>query len=383
MTTTAKTDETKFAWYDMRKMARENIPELVDTLTQFHYSAAIVTPAQAKQIPSTLEKIGLFENGSDLQAIKKDEMAFDRIVLEKDLFDQLTESGVKLSQPLGIYCRVTDRASLDDACRFLSRSPLLIVDFKDETKIPLEQVLAEAQHQEKDVQVITKVADGVDSEVVFGVLEKGSNGVLFSSSSIEEIIKVGQAIQSAKKQLKQELTTLTVTDVRHLGMGERVCIDTCSYLGTDEGMLVGSFSDGGILVCSETHKLQYLPLRPFRVNAGALHSYVMGANDRTAYLSDLTAGMELIAIKTDGSARRVPIGRIKMETRPLIQITAESASGQVVKTVLQEDWHVRVFGASGEACNVTTVKAGDKLLGYAARPGRHLGIPVDEWIIEK
>ena len=58
-------------------------------------------------------------------------------------------------------------------------------------------------------------------------------------------------------------------------MGDRGCIDTTSIMTKDEGMIVGSTSAGGILVCSETHYLPYMELRPFRVNAGGVHSYVL------------------------------------------------------------------------------------------------------------
>lgn len=378
-----KNNTEKFAWYDMTKISEKLISETLDTVTQYGYKGLVVTPEQAGKLPNNFDKVAIYENKSDLNEIKKNEKLYDIILLESDLFEKHKASTTKLKTKLGVYCKVTDMETLEKACSYLSQVSYLIVDFKDDTKIPLELVLAEEQDQDNDVKVITRVADGLETEVVFGVLEQGSHGVLFNSTEIEDIITVGNAINDAKETIKQELTTLTVTDVKHLGMGERACIDTCTYLGLDEGILVGSFSDGGILVCSETHPLPYMPLRPFRVNAGAIHSYAMGPNNRTAYLSDLKAGMELIAVNKDGKARKVPVGRIKIEKRPLIQISAVSDNGQQVNLVLQEDWHVRVFATNGDIRNVTTIKNGDKLLGYAAEAGRHVGIPVDEWILEQ
>ena len=46
-------------------------------------------------------------------------------------------------------------------------------------------------------------------------------------------------------------------------------------------MLIGSTSQGGILACPEVFFLPYMELRPFRVNAGGVHSYVYAMNDRT------------------------------------------------------------------------------------------------------
>lgn len=41
-----------------------------------------------------------------------------------------------------------------------------------------------------------------------------------------------------------------------------------------EGLLVGSYAAGLLLVHSEVEDTGYINARPFRVNAGAVHSYV-------------------------------------------------------------------------------------------------------------
>ena len=64
-------------------------------------------------------------------------------------------------------------------------------------------------------------------------------------------------------------------------MGERACVDTTTHFRRDEGILVGSHSKGMVLCVSETHPLPYMPTRPFRVNAGALHSYTVAEEGRT------------------------------------------------------------------------------------------------------
>src|SRR5690606_41389355 len=55
-----------------------------------------------------------------------------------------------------------------------------------------------------------------------------------------------------------------------LGMGDRVCVDTCSLLADGEGMLVGNTSSAFLLVHPETLENPYVAPRPFRVNAGAV-----------------------------------------------------------------------------------------------------------------
>lgn len=72
-----------------------------------------------------------------------------------------------------------------------------------------------------------------------------------------------------------------VTEVSSVGMGDRVCVDTCSLLGEDEGMLVGSAGQGLFLVLSEAAQSDYVASRPFRVNAGPVHSYCLCPDGKT------------------------------------------------------------------------------------------------------
>src|SRR6185503_18880266 len=116
------------------------------------------------------------------------------------------------------------------------------------------------------------------------------------------------------------------------------------YLAQDEGILVGSRSKGLVLCVSETHPLPYMPTRPFRVNAGAIMSYTLADNRRTRYLSELTAGGTVLAVNTSGAARPVPVGRVKIETRPLLSIDAVAPDGRTANLIVQDDWHVRLLG---------------------------------------
>jgi 3-dehydroquinate synthase class II len=126
-----------------------------------------------------------------------------------------------------------------------------------------------------------------------------------------------------------------------------------------------------------------MELRPFRVNAGAVHSYVFNFDDRTDYMSELRAGHSLMLVDITGRTRKASIGRVKTEVRPLRLIEVEFAGGSRVNVILQDDWHVRVFSADGLPLNITQLKAGDNVLAYATQPGRHVGIRVSEQILEK
>ena len=50
---------------------------------------------------------------------------------------------------------------------------------------------------------------------------------------------------------------------------------------------------------------------------------------------------------------------------------------------MQDDWHMRVYSAEGKVVNITDLKNGDLVLGYVCESGRHVGIKIDETIIEQ
>jgi 3-amino-4-hydroxybenzoic acid synthase len=274
---------------------------------------------------------------------------------------------------------VVDEASLVLACRSASSRPRTVVSFADPTKIPLEIVIAAAD--KSSGELVCAVATPEEAAIVLGVLEKGSEAILYAVEQVGEVSDYQAVLQPGLEPLK--LSVLTVDAIAHVGMGDRVCVDTCTHLEPDEGILVGSFAHGFILCCSETHPLPYMPTRPFRVNAGALHSYVLRADNRTNYLSELRSGMPVLAVRADGSVRTVVVGRTKLERRPLLQITAHGPSGEQVCLTVQDDWHVRVLGPGAAVRNVTELTAGTELLGYLAVDRRHVGFPVEEFCSEQ
>ena len=376
-----RADGGRFAWFDARGLPDELMPDLTETLSRHAYSGVVLTPEQARSASTKLTRVAILEReGGDLGP---QDMAslYDLVLLEVALFERCAQSFRAAGARVGLYVDVADRESLERGCERLGDAGQAVFRFRDETKIPLEIVLAHAEPH--GTRVVTCVGDSVEADVVLGVLEMGSHGVLFGSLELDQVIRVGDTVAGRDQETTVPLVQLTVTGSRHVGMGDRACIDTCSYLGLDEGVVVGSFARGGVLVCSETHALPYMPTRPFRVNAGAIHSYAVAPDDRTWYLSDLRAGMPLLAVRTDGRTRRIVVGRVKIERRPLIQLQFEAEGGQTVELVAQEDWHVRVFGAEPGPRNVTSLRPGDRVLGLLMGRARHVGLPISEWMLEQ
>lgn len=275
---------------------------------------------------------------------------------------------------------VKDKNSMEEAIKISKNSEYLLIDFEDSTNIPLELIVAFSQQTK--CKVFKHVTSSEDGWIATMTMEEGSFGVLLSTDSYDIIRKLIDHIKSNYYQ-EYNLVELKVERIKHIGMGDRVCIDTISKLLPDEGMLIGSTSSGGILVSSENHYLPYMELRPFRVNAGAIHSYIFCENNTTKYLSELKAGDNVLVVNAKGKARIVAVGRIKMERRPMLLVECLDAKNTKVNVIVQDDWHIRIIGGSSVVRNATELKKGDTLLGIVEESGRHLGVKISETIIEK
>jgi 3-dehydroquinate synthase II len=173
-----------------------------------------------------------------------------------------------------------------------------------------------------------------------------------------------------------------VTGISLLGIGDRVCVDTCTVIEGSRGMLVGNSSAGLFLVCAENVPNPYVLPRPFRVNAGGIHSYCRLPGGRTAYLSELAAGSEVLLVSERGEAETAAIGRVKVERRPLLLVRAKSPSGTVHSVILQNAETIRLIGPGGATTSLAKLCEGDAVLVAEEKAGRHFGVAVEETIRE-
>ncbi len=259
-----------------------------------------------------------------------------------------------------------------------AKSGTVIVSTTDWTIIPLENLIAAKQKGKGTL--IARVASVPDAKVALETLEAGVDGILFEGKT-SDIKRIKELIEKIGSQ-KIELVTAVVTNVRPVGMGDRVCVDTCSLFEKGEGMLVGSASSGLFLVHSETLESPYVAARPFRVNAGPVHAYTLLPDGKTTYLSELDSGDEILAVNYRGNTRTMVIGRLKIEKRPLILVEAKVGK-KTIKTILQNAETIRLTGRDGKAISVAQLKRGDEVLAYVEEGGRHFGMSVRESIKEK
>ena len=254
----------------------------------------------------------------------------------------------------------------------------LLVIGTDWKVIPLENMIAGLHGVQ--VRIISGVKSAEEAELALGTLEQGADGVLLDTSDLSEIKRVQETVEQSDKA-HLNLISAKITNVKPVGMGDRVCVDTCSLMHVGEGMLVGSQSRAFFLVQSESEDSPYVAARPFRVNAGAVHAYIK-VGEKTKYLSELKSGDEVTVVNKDGQAQTAIVGRAKIEKRPMILIEAE-AEGERISTLLQNAETIKLVSSDGSPKSVADLKIGDQVMVYLEGGARHFGMSIEESIIEK
>jgi 3-dehydroquinate synthase II len=292
-------------------------------------------------------------------------------------FDQL-KSLKSLGKSVGYFKKVTSNLDVDEIEGASENgAEFVIVEASDWKIIPLENVIAKLHRSKTKVFATAKSSQEVAT--LFAVLELGVDGVILSTDSEEEVDRARQQLSTARFLITQA----RIIEVKDVGTGERVCVDTASMMRLGEGMLVGSRSNLMLLVHNESIGSSFTSPRPFRVNAGAVYCYTIVPGGGTRYLSEIESGSEVWIVNKEGIARSAVVGRSKIETRPLKLIRAE-INGEKGTVILQNAETIRLISKDGKLLSVTEVKVGDEVLGYAKQAaGRHFGMEVDEFIVEK
>jgi 3-dehydroquinate synthase II len=252
---------------------------------------------------------------------------------------------------------------------------IVVLKMLDWTIIPIENLLAR-----RGKNLMVQVANSEQAKLMVEILEKGVDGVVLNTTDINEIKKTAEIIHSVSERIS--LVAATITATKQLGMGDRSCLDTCTQMTLGEGMLVGNTASGFFLVHSESIDNPYVASRPFRVNAGAVHAYILTPGGKTKYLADLKAGDEVMLVDNEGRSQTAYLGRNKIERRPMLLIEAE-AEGQPISLVLQNAETIRLMDPQGKAISITNLKPGDKVLAHIEKSGRHFGMKVEESLIER
>ncbi|MEG2140929.1 MAG: 3-dehydroquinate synthase II [Bilophila sp.] len=242
---------------------------------------------------------------------------------------------------------------------------------------------AGSESRNKAGELAVEVASVAEARLAAGILECGVPVLVVVSEglpALKEIVAELKVLQG-----KMELVPATITEVRTVGLGHRVCVDTLSLFERGQGMLVGNSSAFTFLVHAETEHNEYVASRPFRINAGGVHAYAVQPRDKTCYISELQSGDAVLIVRQDGSATLATVGRIKTEVRPMVLITAEADTPDGMRTgsiFLQNAETIRLVRSDGVPVSVVALKPGDAILCHMDQAGRHFGMRVQENIRE-
>ena len=261
---------------------------------------------------------------------------------------------------------------------------LVLVEATDWKVIPLENLIAGLQ--KKNAMLAAKVKDIDEARLFFETLQVGVDGVYHVIDAAEQKIEAfdftkWKGLVSATE--KVDMVTVEITRVEDVGSGDRVCVDTISMLSQGEGMLVGNHARGFFLVHGEIADTEFVNARPFRVNAGAVHSYTLRAGNKTAYLSELKAGEPVMLVDWQGYTRVTHVGRVKIETRPMLLVEGQFGD-EMISVIIQNAETICLVDKDGKQISVSKLQVGDKVMAHlTGERGRHFGKNIEESVIEK
>ena len=295
-------------------------------------------------------------------------------VFNPETLKMLKAKGKSVAVKINIQSKI-DEATALEATDF--NTDYIIVGTPDWKIIPLENLIARTRGKTK---LLAEVSNIQEAKVALETLELGSDGVVLKTENPEELKK---AADFAKKPLSTvKLVPVKVVEIKEIGTGARICIDTCELMKPGEGILLGCQSSGLFLVQAEVHESPYVETRPFRVNAGPLSLYTLTSPTRTRYLSELKTGEEALIVDRQGNLRLTNVARAKIEWRPMLLIEAEYKN-KTLKLITQNAETIRLVTTAGSKA-VTELKKGDEILARVEVGGRHFGTLVkEETVIER
>ncbi len=251
--------------------------------------------------------------------------------------------------------------------------------------IPVENLLAARDPKPAHGTPFTgilalEVSSADEARLASGILERGVPLLLVSAAGLGQIEQIVREWRYTPPSL--QLAEAEIVEVYRAGLGHRVCVDTLSILKNGQGMLAGNSPSFTFLVQAETGHNEYVAARPFRINAGAVHSYTLLPRDLTCYLEELQPAAEVLIVDAQGLCRIAAVGRIKIEQRPMLMIKARHHNGQEGTIFLQDAETVRLTASNGQPLSVATLQPGGKVLCHLDSAGRHFGMRIQEDIKE-
>lgn len=291
---------------------------------------------------------------------------------------------------LGAHLVIKDGATQNDGIAHMGTVDWIMVECETWSMIPLENLIAHRSGSHTKIAAVINAP--LEAQGAAFALEQGVDALVISSepSLVEAALSVKtQRLERFEEDHAVEMTALgslqlvplVVQSVELAGLGDRYCLDFLSSFSQGEGILVGSSARTLFLVHSETIPSTFVPTRPFRVNAGAPHAYVMMSDGSTKYMAELNSGDSLLAVSAQGNTRQVVLGRIKIEQRPMVKITGKNIinlhkNDNKCHIFMQQAETVRLISEHSHPVAVTELQTGQLILGWEGHDARHVGVPI-------
>ena len=300
---------------------------------------------------------------------------------------------IQLNQEIiGSIVEVTGSNSQQDAKKMVGIVDWIVLEFENWSMIPIENLIAASQNT--PTKIAAKIRHASEAQGAGFALETGVDAIIVENdkSIIEAALitkfqrtenKEKIELEDNKPDKKLEIVPHRIISIEDGGVGERYCIDLTTLLQDGEGLLIGSSASSLVIVHGETLESDYVPPRPFRVNAGPPHSYVLMANGATKYLSELESNDSVLICDVLGNTRVAQIGRLKIEKRPFLHIYWHNIFDKPSSMFLQQAETVRLVCSDGGLISITSIKKGDKILGWNDIGSRHIGEKINSKVSER
>lgn len=317
------------------------------------------------------------------------ECGFTTLLAEAAVADDLDDLGraelllldgdaiVRDGETVGRRIVVADADDQDRVRELAGEVELVCVATEDWTVIPLENMIG--WFQGTGTALLAEVDDAEAAKLALGALEVGVDGLVVTATDRATLREIADVRDAQTPGV--DLDVATISAIEPVDAGDRVCVDTVRVMTVGDGMLVGSQAGALFFVHSETLDTDYVSSRPFRVNAGPVHAYILTPDGSTRYLSELSAGDEVLVVDAKGRTRPATVGRVKIEERPLLLVEAD-VGGATASTMIQNAETVALMTPDGPR-SVVDLEVGDEVLVRVGEEGRHFGVAVEESIVER
>ena len=267
----------------------------------------------------------------------------------------------------------------------------IILEFDNWKMIPIENLIAICDGT--GTKIAAKITKSVDVPGAAYALDIGIDAILINPK--KELIDAAKIAKFQRQEQYQEysandeydeqiiMASSVISSISNIKNSARYCIDLTTVLQVGEGVLVGSSASSLALIHGETIPSEFVPTRPFRINAGSPHSYILMNDGKTKYISELKSGDEICIVKENGECRSGTIGRLKIEKRPFLQICWENNNDKPSNIFLQQAETVKLVCPNNQIVAVTEIKPGDKILTYNNEGQRHIGMKISSDVEER